>query len=128
MMATTLPRPFGLRWENRPFGPVEFPAVFPRSDNERYMRDKPTWRRRVVNTLSYRLTLFYATTDLVSVERSLAARNGAFLRPFFLPFDPVLRDHGPCVRGAIIGRHATTDPVSVERSLAATAGLVPGGR
>jgi hypothetical protein len=29
--------------------------------------------------------------------------DAALLRPFFLPSDPVLRDHGPCARGAIIG-------------------------
>jgi hypothetical protein len=40
MMAATLPRPFGLGWQNRPFRPVEFFAVFPRMDNERYIWDE----------------------------------------------------------------------------------------
>jgi hypothetical protein len=94
----------------------------------------------------------YATTDLVSVERSLAARNGAFLPLNVYIF---LRHHGACprgamidsysglyARGAMIGSYATTDLVSVERSLAArngaflplnvsifyaTTGLVPWG-
>jgi hypothetical protein len=38
-MAILLPRPFGLGWQNRPFRPVEFLAVFSRLDNERYVWD-----------------------------------------------------------------------------------------
>jgi hypothetical protein len=40
MMAATLPRPFDLGWQNRPFRPVEFLAGFPCLDNERYMWDE----------------------------------------------------------------------------------------
>jgi hypothetical protein len=32
------------------------------------------------------------------------------VKTLFLPFDPVLRDHGPCVRGAIIGSYSGACP------------------
>jgi hypothetical protein len=56
----------------------------------------------LLRPISYRLTLYYATTDLVSVGRSLAARNGAFLP---LNVSIVLRHHGACPRGAMIGSY-----------------------
>jgi len=79
-MAILLPRPFGLGWYNRPFRPVES------------------------------FSPYFLAWIMSAMCRMKPTWKRRVVKTLFLPFDPVLRDHGPCVRGAIIGSYSGACP------------------